>query len=67
MLAVDGATSATTASSVLVRAWPSTRQYNIRARAGSPMAAAIAETAASVWSSIFNSIFTVRFLATSIL
>ena len=36
-----------TASSVLVRARPSRTQYSIRARAGSPMAAATGATAAS--------------------
>jgi len=39
-LAVDGATSATAASSVAVRAWPSIRQLSMRARAGSAMAPA---------------------------
>jgi hypothetical protein len=45
MLAVDGLTSATTANSVLVRALPSKRQKRIRARAGTPMADAMSETA----------------------
>jgi hypothetical protein len=47
MLAVLGDTPATTDNSVLVRARPSARQYSIRARAGSPIAAAIEDTAVS--------------------
>jgi hypothetical protein len=39
MLVVNGLTSATIANSVLVREFPSIRQYKIRALAGSPMAA----------------------------
>jgi hypothetical protein len=46
-LAVDGVTSASTASSVLVRARPSASEYSIRARAGSPIADAMGATAAS--------------------
>jgi hypothetical protein len=46
-LAVEGLTSPTMASSVLVRAGPSSRQYSMRARAGSAMAAAMPAAPAS--------------------